>query len=63
MYLLLPVFGLLIGLFIGFDVNFKVPSQYGAYLSVAMLAALDTIFGGMKAALQKKFDARTFLSF
>ncbi len=62
MYFLLPVLGLIIGLLVGLDVHFKVPSQYGAYLSVAMLAALDTIFGGMKAALQKKFDAQTFLS-
>ncbi len=62
MYFLLPVFGLLLGLIVGLDVNFKVPTQYGAYLSVAMLAALDTVFGGLKAGLQHKFDARVFLS-
>ena len=38
----------------------SVPLEYARYLSVAVLAATDTGFGGIRAALEKKFDVLTF---
>ncbi|PWI57698.1 small basic family protein [Sulfoacidibacillus thermotolerans] len=57
-----PAFGLFIGLGIGLAVNVHLPVQYSAYLSVAILAALDTVFGGIRAMLEHKFDERVFLT-
>lgn len=62
MSFIFPVLGLLVGLAIGFGWHVKVPVEYGAYLSVAMLAAFDTVFGGIRSSLEKKFDARVFLT-
>ena len=57
-----PLIGLFIGLAAGLAVNVHLPPQYAAYLSVAILAAFDTVFGGLRAGLQKTFDHRTFLT-
>lgn len=58
----LPVLGLIVGAAIGFVANVTVPLMYSSYLSIAILAALDTVFGGIRASLDKTFDAVVFLS-
>ncbi len=58
----LPVVGLLIGIFLGFSSDLRVPQEYSSYLSIAVLAALDTVIGGMRAALQQTFDTKIFIT-
>ncbi|MBS4177204.1 small basic family protein [Lederbergia citrea] len=58
----LPILGLLIGLFLGLLTDIKVPEEYANYLSIAVLAALDTFFGGIRAYLQNLYDNRVFVS-
>ena len=58
----LPIFGLCIGLVLGLLTDFNVPSEYSSYLSIAILAALDTLFGGIRAHLQNVYDELVFVS-
>ncbi|MGN1401754.1 MAG: small basic family protein [Bacillus sp. (in: firmicutes)] len=58
----LPVFGLCIGIALGFLVEFEIPPEYSSYLSIAILAALDTLFGGIRAHLQNVYDELVFVS-
>ncbi|BAB06279.1 small basic family protein [Halalkalibacterium halodurans] len=58
----LPIVGLLIGILLGLFSDFRVPDAYTNYLSIAVLAALDTLFGGIRAQLQDTFDTYVFLS-
>ncbi len=58
----LPVIGLILGVGIGFAVNVTIPVAYSSYLSIAILAALDTVFGGIRASMEKTFDGAVFLS-
>lgn len=58
----LPIIGLLIGLLLGFWTEFRIPDAYSSYLSIAVLAALDTLFGGMRANLQNTFDEHVFVT-
>ncbi|WP_227935731.1 small basic family protein [Alkalihalobacillus deserti] len=58
----LPIIGLLIGVLLGLMTDFRVPAEYSSYLSIAVLAALDTLFGGIRAYLQETFDSNVFLS-
>ncbi|WP_017727214.1 small basic family protein [Halalkalibacterium ligniniphilum] len=58
----LPLLGLLIGIILGLFTEFRVPNEYTNYLSIAVLAALDTLFGGIRAQLQETFDSNVFLS-
>ncbi|MCL2336395.1 MAG: small basic family protein [Firmicutes bacterium] len=60
--ILLAVLGLLIGILIGFNIPVFLPQDYAKYLSVAALAALDSVFGGMRAALEDKFNHGIFVS-
>ncbi|NLY42432.1 MAG: small basic family protein [Clostridiaceae bacterium] len=54
--------GLMIGLVLGLFVPIHIPSQYSPYVAIAILAALDSVFGGMRASVQKNFDMRIFIS-
>jgi small basic protein len=60
---MLPILGMIIGILIGvFLVPINIPQQYSIYLAVAILASLDSVFGGMAATMQGKFDMKIFLS-
>jgi small basic protein len=58
----LPVLGLLLGLLLGFMSDIRVPPEYSNYLSIAVLAALDTLFGGIRAHLQGSFEDKVFIT-
>ncbi|CAM3696679.1 small basic family protein [Mesobacillus zeae] len=58
----LPVMGLIIGVIIGLLTDIRIPEEYSNYLSIAILAALDTLFGGIRAQLQNIYDEKVFVS-
>jgi len=59
---MIAIVGLLIGIILGivFDVN--IPDQFSPYMSVAILACLDSVFGAVRATLSKNFRADIFIS-
>lgn len=59
---LLVVFCLLIGLLIGFSVPVLFPVILAKYMSIAVLAALDSVFGGIRAYMEDGFDNTIFIS-
>jgi len=60
---MLPILGMIIGLIIGvFFIPVNIPQQYSIYLAVAILAALDSVFGGVASTLQGKFNMKVFIS-
>lgn len=62
MWILLPFLGLLVGIVIGLQYPLQVPIAYAKYLSIGVLAALDSVFGGLRAAMEDKFDQTVFLT-
>lgn len=58
----LPIVGLLIGVLLGLFSEFQIPDEYSNYLSIAVLAALDTLFGGIRAHLENVFNEQVFLT-
>ncbi|WP_223700312.1 small basic family protein [Sutcliffiella deserti] len=58
----LPLLGLLVGIVLGLYSEIRVPDEYSNYLSIAVLAALDTLFGGIRAHLQNNYDDKVFVS-
>lgn len=58
----LPLISLIIGVILGLFTDFSIPEQYSNYLSIAILAALDTLFGGIRAHLQNVYDEKVFIS-
>lgn len=60
---MIPVLGLIIGILLGvFFIPVNIPQQYSNYVAVAILAALDSVFGGIAANMQGKFDLKIFIS-
>ncbi|NLK86467.1 MAG: small basic family protein [Clostridiaceae bacterium] len=60
---MLPILGMIIGILVGvFLIPVNIPQQYSSYLAVAILAALDSVFGGIASTMQGKFDMKVFIS-
>lgn len=60
--MVLPLLGVLLGLAIGFFGQFRVPPHYAPYTAVALLAAFDSVLGGLRAALEKHFEDSIFVT-
>ncbi|MBE3574092.1 MAG: small basic family protein [Firmicutes bacterium] len=58
----LPAIGLLLGVLIGLRVPLVLPTEYSGYLAVGILAALDSVFGGLRAALEGDYKNRVFVT-
>lgn len=56
------IVGLILGIVLGLTLNFQVPDIYSIYITVAILACLDSALGAYKAYLNKKFDDLIFIS-
>ena len=58
---MIPVAGLLVGLLAGRFLNVTAPTWLVPYLPIAVVAALDAVFGGLRARLDGIFDDRVFV--
>lgn len=58
----LPLIGLLLGILIGLLSPVEIPLGYVKYTAIAILAAIDTILGGVRAQLESRFDLIIFLT-
>lgn len=58
----LPFAFLIVGVILGLLTDLRVPDAYTDYLTIAVLAAFDTLLGGIRAQLEKKFDDIVFLT-
>ena len=58
---LLAVLGLLVGVIGGLVLQPTVPPSLQPYLPIAVVAALDALFGGLRALLDGIFDDRVFV--
>ena len=61
MILIAIIIGCIIGAIIGVNIP-TIPYTYTEYLAIAIVAALDSVFGGITQTLNKKFDMKIFIS-
>ena len=55
------ILGCILGVVVG--INLPVISySYSGYLAIAIIAALDSVFGGITSVLNKNFDIKIFVS-
>lgn len=52
---------LAVGILVGFVLRPTVPTWLEPYLPIAVVAALDALFGGVRARLDGIFDAKVFV--
>lgn len=60
MYLI--ILGLALGLVIGGFLQFNIPPEYARYTAVAIIGILDSLFGAIRASVEKKYDTMVFLT-
>jgi small basic protein len=59
---LLPLVGLFVGIAAGLLLNVNVSFEFSRYSAVAILAALDSVLGAVRAELDGVYDNRIFIS-
>ena len=60
--MLLPIVALILGCVIGIYVPWSINPSYSVYVAIAILAALDSVLGGISANLSKRFSMIIFIS-
>jgi small basic protein len=60
--LLLPLAGLLVGVLLGLVLNVNIGFELIRFSAVAILAALDSVLGAVRAELDGVYDNRIFIS-
>lgn len=55
------ILGCIIGALIGINAPI-IPYTYSGYLAIAIIAALDSVFGGIASTLKKNFDLKIFVT-
>lgn len=55
------IIGLILGIALGIWLQPTLPAQLQPYLPIAIIAALDAIFGGFRAYLDRVFDDKVFV--
>ena len=60
--MIFAILGLLIGVFLGLKLDITYPAQYSLYISVAILASLDSVFGAVRSMLENRFNTSIFVS-
>ncbi len=59
---LIPLAGLVLGVLLGMLFHFSIPAVYVQYLSLGVLAALDSLLGGLRGYMEDRFDGAIMLS-
>lgn len=60
--MILPLAGLLVGILLGLVLNVNVGFELSRYSAVAILAALDSVLGAVRAELDGVYNNRIFVS-
>jgi small basic protein len=58
---LIPAIALVVGIAVGLLLEPSVPAGLQPYLPIAVVAALDAVFGGVRARLDGIFDDKVFV--
>ncbi len=60
--MIISIVGFSVGILLGMICPLDIPVAYSKLFSVALIAALDSVFGGIRADMDGKFDNTIFLS-
>lgn len=60
--MIVAILGILIGIVVGFFIPISVTTSYSLYVSVAILAAIDSVFGAIRSSMEDHYDSGVFIS-
>lgn len=56
------ILGLGVGVIMGFAMNLTYPTEYSFYITMALLAALDSLLGAVRSQVEGKYNNLIFIS-
>lgn len=59
---MLVIISIILGILLAFAVDWYIPVSLTSYFAIVILAALDSIFGGFRSSIEKKFDYTIFVT-
>jgi small basic protein len=54
--------GLFAGIFLGVSVGFSFPAEFSFYVSMGLLAAMDSLLGAIRSEMEGKYNNLIFIS-
>ena len=60
--MIIALIGLLLGVLVGYYIPVTYPESYSLYISVAILASLDSVFGAIRASLEGNYNNSIFIT-
>ncbi len=60
--ILIPILALFVGVALGFLLRPETSGILSIYLSLAVLAGIDSVLGGLRSAMEAKFQAAVFIT-
>ena len=60
--MIMPLVGLLLGLTVGWLLPVSMPLEYAKYMSVALMAGMDSVLGGVRSSFEDKYDNKIFIT-
>ncbi len=60
--MIIVLIGIAIGIFVGLLLPFGIPAGFSIYISVSILAAMDSIFGAIRSSFDRKFNSLIFIT-
>ena len=61
MIFIVIIIGCILGAILGMNAP-MISYTYSSYLAIAVIAALDSVFGGIASVVNKKFDMKIFIN-
>lgn len=59
---MLILIAVMVGALLAFAIDWYIPVSLTSYVAIIILAALDSIFGGYRSSLEKKFNYTIFIT-
>ncbi len=59
---MIVIAGIVIGVLAGIFLPLHIPAAYSSYVAIAIVASLDSVFGGLSAVSRKCFDLKIFVT-
>nr|WP_205666622.1 small basic family protein [Aminipila luticellarii] len=56
------IIGLALGLALGFGLDISYPAEYSFYITMGLLAAMDSIVGAARSMMEEKYNSLIFIS-
>jgi len=56
------VIGLAVGLALGFGLDISYPAEYSFYITMGLLAAMDSIVGAIRSMMEERYNNLIFIS-